>query len=630
VGLGGIQTTDISPLYGLTNLGGLGLGGNGISDISILSNLSSLTTLSGLTLPGNNISDISVLSGLTSVRNLDLYKNKISDISPLSGLTNLERLKLTQNLLNWDAYSVYIPMIQNKNPGIDIRYDPWATVHFPDTNLRTAVEEALEKTDFTPADMLGLTELYANRKGITSLSGLEYATNLATLWAHTNLINDLSPLSGLKKLEDLNLDSNQEPDISPLAGLTNLIYLSLARDGITDISLLSSLTKLTKLSLPENGITDISPLTELTNLTKLKITFNQLTDISPLEGLANLTSLGLDGNQIDDISPLVGLVNLSDLHLEYTLISDLSPLAGMTMLESLFLTECPLSWESYCLWLPLIEDNNPDLTTLEVDPNPYNCVPPAETPVGSPVSVSPEDSSNPGTSPVNLTFVEITESGGTILATSESGPTPPSGFQLGDPPTYYEIATTASYQGSIAVCIQYDDTGLTPEQENGLRLYHYDDTLEDWVDCTVSVDTGGDIICGTVTSLSPFAVLVDVQAPTINSVSASPDVLWPSNHKMVEVTVEVDATDNSGSAPFCYILGVDSNESINGPGDGNTKPDWELFDNEPLVVLLRAESAGGGTGRVYTIHIKCTDASGNTTTGTVDVTVPHDQGKGKK
>ena len=45
--------------------------------------------------------------------------------------------------------------------------------------------------------------------------------------------------------------------------------------------------------------------------------------------------------------------------------------------------------------------------------------------------------------------------------------------------------------------------------------------------------------------------------------------------------------------------------------------------------MLRAERAGGGTGRVYTICVKCEDASGNIAEATVDVTVPHDQGKGK-
>ena len=120
----------------------------------------------------------------------------------------------------------------------------------------------------------------------------------------------------------------------------------------------------------------------------------------------------------------------------------------------------------------------------------------------------------------------------------------------------------------------------------------------------------------------------DTTPPTINSISASPDILWPPNHKMVEVTVMVDCKDICDPAPFCYILGVTSNETINGPGDGNTEPDWDFTDN-PLVVLLRAERAGVGTGRVYTIHIECMDASENIASGIVEVTVPHDQGKGK-
>ena len=139
----------------------------------------------------------------------------------------------------------------------------------------------------------------------------------------------------------------------------------------------------------------------------------------------------------------------------------------------------------------------------------------------------------------------------------------------------------------------------------------------------VVIDVGGQEY-----TLEPGETL-DITPPEITSISASPSVLWPPNHKMVKVTVEVDATDNSGSAPFCCILGVSSNESINGPGDGDTEPDWDYAD-DPLVVLLRAERAGGGDGRVYTIEVGSTDASGNAATDTVEVIVPHDQGKGKK
>jgi hypothetical protein len=134
--------------------------------------------------------------------------------------------------------------------------------------------------------------------------------------------------------------------------------------------------------------------------------------------------------------------------------------------------------------------------------------------------------------------------------------------------------------------------------------------------------------CGNSSSCVQTIAVVDTTPPTIHSVSASPNILWPPNHKMVEVTVTVDAVDICDPAPVCNIVNVTSNEPINGQGDGNTEPDWELTGD--LTVNLRAERAGGGTGRVYTLHIECTDASDNTIAATVEVTVPHDQGKGKK
>ena len=55
-----------------------------------------------------------------------------------------------------------------------------------------------------------------------------------------------------------------------------------------------------------------------------------------------------------------------------------------------------------------------------------------------------------------------------------------------------------------------------------------------------------------------------------------------------------------------------ANEPVLGPGSGNTDPDWIITDPGPKVspamlgVELRAERAGGGIGRVYTIdsHVR--------------------------
>ena len=120
----------------------------------------------------------------------------------------------------------------------------------------------------------------------------------------------------------------------------------------------------------------------------------------------------------------------------------------------------------------------------------------------------------------------------------------------------------------------------------------------------------------------------DTTPPNIDILSATPSVLWPPNHKMIPVTLTVSALDNCDPQPSCQIIDVTSNEPENGLGDGDTAPDWEITGD--LTLNLRAERSGKGSGRVYTITVMCTDAHGNSSKGTVNVTVPHDKGKKKK
>ena len=95
---------------------------------------------------------------------------------------------------------------------------------------------------------------------------------------------------------------------------------------------------------------------------------------------------------------------------------------------------------------------------------------------------------------------------------------------------------------------------------------------------------------------------------------------------MVPVTISVDVSDICDANPTCKIVAVVSDEAVEGKGDGNTSPDWEITGD--LRVDLRAERSGQGDGRVYTITIECIDASGNPSITDFTVTVPHNQGKG--
>ena len=111
----------------------------------------------------------------------------------------------------------------------------------------------------------------------------------------------------------------------------------------------------------------------------------------------------------------------------------------------------------------------------------------------------------------------------------------------------------------------------------------------------------------------------DIVPPNIR-LSVTPNVLWPPNHKLVEITASVTATDNQDPNPQIALVSVTSNQPANTIGDGNTNPDIVVQNGR---IFVRAERSGDGTDRIYTITYAATDASGNRATATATVTVPH-------
>lgn len=101
----------------------------------------------------------------------------------------------------------------------------------------------------------------------------------------------------------------------------------------------------------------------------------------------------------------------------------------------------------------------------------------------------------------------------------------------------------------------------------------------------------------------------DTTAPVITALSASPSSIDLPNNAMVTVTVTATATDNQDPSPVCAITGID--------GHGAPATDFSVLG--PLTGWVRAR--GGAT---YTFAVACSDASGNSTPGSVDVVVPPD------
>ena len=120
-------------------------------------------------------------------------------------------------------------------------------------------------------------------------------------------------------------------------------------------------------------------------------------------------------------------------------------------------------------------------------------------------------------------------------------------------------------------------------------------------------------------STTTFNVIVgDTTAPELTTLTASPGTLWPPNHQMVAVTITAVAVDAVDPAPQVAIYSVHSNQPINGTGDGDTAPDWQITG--PLTLNLRAERAGSAD-RIYTIVVRTTDSNGNVGDGVVSVRV---------
>jgi hypothetical protein len=125
------------------------------------------------------------------------------------------------------------------------------------------------------------------------------------------------------------------------------------------------------------------------------------------------------------------------------------------------------------------------------------------TPPGSNVSVAPSPT-------VGLTFQNVTGGGQTQLTLQTGGSPPPGGLKLAPsaPPLYYMITTTATFTGTVTVCVNYDPEFITGQEKN-LKLMHYDTAAQPpgWVQVTTSRDTAANLICGTITHFSEFALM---------------------------------------------------------------------------------------------------------------------------
>lgn len=254
-----------------------------------------------------------------------------------------------------------------------------------------------------------------------------------------------------------------------------------------------------------------------------------------------------------------------------------------------------------------------------------------------PANITREATSAAG---ATVTFVATATNDATISCTPASGST----FALGET----TVTCTATNPGGSAtgtfkvtvrdttppVLVLPADITAEATSASGAAVT-YTTSASDIVDGSVAVQctpiSGSTFALGTTTvscsssdtrgnsATDSFHVTVrDTTPPQILSVTASPEVLWPPNHNMIDVTVQVIAIDAVDSNPVSHIISITSSQPINGTGDGDTSPDWTITG--PLTAKLRSERAHG-VDRIYTITVETVDDAGNTATATVTVKV---------
>jgi len=105
--------------------------------------------------------------------------------------------------------------------------------------------------------------------------------------------------------------------------------------------------------------------------------------------------------------------------------------------------------------------------------------------------------------PATITFTTVTSAGDTIVRPMTTAPPVPAGFQLGEPPVFHDITTSAAFTGAVAVCLYYPEAAFADESQ--VRLLHLESGA--WSDTTTRLDTTANIVCGSVSSFGAFAIV---------------------------------------------------------------------------------------------------------------------------
>lgn len=109
--------------------------------------------------------------------------------------------------------------------------------------------------------------------------------------------------------------------------------------------------------------------------------------------------------------------------------------------------------------------------------------------------------------------------------------------------------------------------------------------------------------------------------PPVLTVNLSRTTIWPPNRKLFPITATITVKDDYDPAPEIQLISITANEPLN---ESDAK-DVQLGTDDRQFQLNAVRKEGNKDGRIYTVTYSAIDGSGNKTTASATVTVPHDK-----
>jgi hypothetical protein len=137
------------------------------------------------------------------------------------------------------------------------------------------------------------------------------------------------------------------------------------------------------------------------------------------------------------------------------------------------------------------------------------------------------------------------------------------------------------------------------------------------------VTFAADDLAGNTEAAQTLTIRIDTTTPTC-ACSATPSQIATPDHRLVTVSVSMSTADSGSGVAGFTLVSVTSNEPDNGLGDSVKPNDIQGFvpGTADMKGMLRAERAGAGSGRVYTLTYQVIDVAGNTALCATTVVVP--------